>query len=81
MLMKTNIYRFLYGGFVALGLVMLFRNEWMQGVSNLGIALVFDPFDREQPWKERPLWQRTWLIIHVGIVAAVFGYAVGFADR
>lgn len=79
--MKTNIYRFLYGGFIALGLVMLFRNEWMQGASNLGIALVFDPFDTKQSWHERPRWQRAWLLSHVGIVAAVFGYAMGFADR
>lgn len=79
--MKTSVYRFLYGGFVTLGLLMLSRSDWMQAASHLGIALVFDPFNTEQPWKERPLWQRTWLIVHVGIVAAVFGYAVGFADR
>ena len=81
MTMKTNIYRLLYGGFIVLGLVMLFRNEWMQGASNLGIALVFDPFDTVQPWHERPRWQRAWLIVHLSLVAGVFGYAVGFADR
>lgn len=79
--MKTSVYRFLYGGFVTLGLLMLSRSDWMQAASHLGIALAFDPFNTEQPWKERPLWQRTWLIVHVGIVAAVFGYAVGFAER
>lgn len=79
--MKTSISRFLYGGFVSLGFVMLSHGDWMQGVANLGIALAFDPFDKDQPFGERPLWQRVWLYVHVGIMAAVFGYAVGFADR
>ncbi len=79
--MKSSLARFLYGGLLAFGLIMLTRGDWMQAASYLGIALAFDPFNTEQPWKERPLWQRTWLIVHLGIVAAVFGYAVGFADR
>ena len=79
--MKRSIARVLYGGLIALGLIMLTRGDWMQAASNLGIALSFDPFNTEQPWKERPLWQRVWLIVHLSLVAGVFGYAVGFADR
>lgn len=36
---------------------------------NLGIALAFDPFDQSVSWKERPLYQRAWLIVHLVLLA------------
>jgi hypothetical protein len=44
-------------------------------------GLAFDPFNTEQPWNERPLWQKIWLIVHLAIVALLFGYGVGIADK
>ncbi len=38
---------------------------------NLGIALVFDPFDQNVSWNNRPKWQRAWLIVHVLIALSV----------
>lgn len=47
----------------------------------LAIALVADPFDQTVTWNKRPLLQRAWLIVHLGLVAAAFGYWVGLMDR
>jgi hypothetical protein len=53
----------------------------MQGASSFGIALVFDPFNPQQPWNERPTWQKVVLIVHLAVVAAVFGYGIGMNDK
>jgi hypothetical protein len=48
---------------------------------NLGIALAFDPFDQNQTWKERPFWQKAWLILHLATAASLIGYQIGFDDK
>jgi H+/Cl- antiporter ClcA len=79
--MKGNINRWLYIGFVLFGFYMIvFRQAFSDAVTFFGIALAFDPFDQAQPWKERPFWQKAWLFVHLGIVAALFGYEIGFHD-
>ena len=80
--MKTSFNKFLYIGFVLVGIFQaLFSKEYMQAVSSFGIALAFDPFDQEQKWNDRPTWQKTLLIVHLGLVAALFGFAVGLNDK
>ena len=80
--MKTPFNKFLYIGFLLLGLFQaFFSKEYMQAVSSFGIALAFDPFDQEQKWNDRPTWQKTVLIVHLGLVAALFGFAVGLNDK
>ena len=71
--MNPKINRFLYAGFVVLSILMISLGNTMAAVSDFGIALVFDPFDDKQPWAERPLWQRAWLLCHV---VALFGMGV-----
>lgn len=39
----------------------------------LGIALAFDPFDQNQPFNERPTWQKVWLVVHLVLVFTFFG--------
>ena len=79
--MKGNVNKWLYAGFMLFGLyLILSRQAFSEAVIYFGIALAFDPFDQEQPWKERPMWQKAWLIIHLAIVAALFGYDIGFND-
>jgi hypothetical protein len=46
-----------------------------------GIGLAFDPFDQEQKWNDRPTWQKAVLIIHLGLVAAMFGFGIGLNDK
>ena len=80
--MKTSFNKILYIGFVLLGVFQgLFSKDYMQAGSSIGIALAFDPFDQEQKWNDRPTWQKTVLIVQLGVVAALLGYAIGWNDK
>ena len=46
-----------------------------------GIALAFDPFDKTIKWKERPFWQRAWLVVHLAICAGSLGMEIGINDQ
>ena len=79
--MKTPFNKFLYLGFLLLGLFQaFFSKDYMQATASLGIALAFDPFDPEQKWNDRPTWQKAVLILHLAAVAALFGVGVGLGD-
>jgi hypothetical protein len=80
--MKTPFNRLIYFGFVLLGIYYtLFQKDYSSAVSTLGIGLAFDPFNPEQPWDKRPMWQKVWLIVHLACVAALFGLMVGLGDK
>ena len=80
--MNTKINKFLYIGFLLLGLFKaFFSKDYMQAAASLGIGMAFDPFDQEQKWNDRPTWQKTVLIIHLGLVAAMFGFGIGLNDK
>jgi hypothetical protein len=66
-----------YGAFVMVSLYFLLVSEDLNSaVINLGIALVFDPFDQSVPLNKRPLYQRVWLIVHLVILLGLFGWMV-----
>jgi len=74
--------RYLYAGFVLLALYYLIILRDFSNVGNsLGIALAFDPFNPDQPWKERPLWQRVWLIIHLMCIVLAYAMSFGFVEH
>jgi hypothetical protein len=80
--MKTPFNKFLYVGFLALGLYQALMNkDYIQAASSLGIGLAFDPFNTEQKWTDRPTWQKSVLIIHLAWVAAMFGLGIGLYDK
>ena len=80
--MNTPFNKFLYLGFLFLGLFQaIITKDYMQSAASLGIALAFDPFNSEQKWNERPLWQKAVLILHLGLVAAMFGFGIGLNDK
>lgn len=79
--MEKSYNKWLYGAFVAFSVYYAIRGDWSSTSINLGIALIFDPFNQQQKWGERPLWQRAWLIIHLAILAGVFGFMVGFGEK
>ena len=57
--MKTPFNKYLYIGFLLLGLYQaFFTKDYMQLAASLGIGLAFDPFDTEQKWNDRPTWQK-----------------------
>ncbi len=80
--MKTPFNKYLYIGFILLGMYQTFvTKEYLQAASSLGIGLAFDPFDQEQKWNERPIWQKAILIAQLAAVAALFGFGVGLNDK
>ncbi|MFZ4798408.1 MAG: hypothetical protein ACOYMA_13005 [Bacteroidia bacterium] len=80
--MKTPFSKYLYIGFIIIGLYQaLYTKDYMQAASSMGIGLAFDPFDIEQKWNERPTWQKAVLIVHLVIVAALFGFGIGLNDK
>ena len=75
-------YKLLYGGFVLFGAYhAIFNQQYGDAAMNFGIALAFDPFDQSVSWKERPIWQRAWLIVHLGVAAAFLGLEVGLGSK
>jgi len=80
--MKTSFNKFLYIGFLLLGLYQaIVSKDYTQAASSLGIGLAFDPFNLEQKWNDRPTWQKAVLIIHLALVAAMFGFGIGLNDK
>ena len=80
--MNTPFNKFLYLGFLFLGLFQaFFTKDYTQSAASLGIALAFDPFNTEQKWNDRPRWQKAVLIIHLALVAAMFGFGIGLNDK
>jgi H+/Cl- antiporter ClcA len=76
--MKTSFNKYLYIGFVLFALYeLMIKHSAAEAATQLGIALIFDPFDQAQPWKERPTWQRGVLFVHLAILAGLVGYEVG----
>ena len=75
--MNKNISRVLYAGFLLFGIYMLISSRYGDAAMYFGIGLAFDPFDQEQSWKDRPLWQKAWLLVHLGICSASLGLEIG----
>lgn len=55
---------------------VFFRQDYIDGATTLGIALIFDPFDQKVPFNERPLWQRIWLFVHLALAAGLLGFGI-----
>jgi hypothetical protein len=60
--------RILYGSFLLLGIYFLVTKDISSAMSNLGIGLAFDPFDQKVNWRQRPQYQKIWLIVHLSLV-------------
>lgn len=61
--MNTKFNTYIHVAFVLYGLSLIFgSNNANQALIYFGLALAFDPFDVNQPWKERPNWQKSILI-------------------
>lgn len=72
------IYRIAYTLFMLLAVYQIIINkDYIEAATNMGVGLIFDPFNPKVSWKERPIWQRAWLIVHLAMAAALFGYGVG----
>lgn len=80
--MHTPFNKVLYIGFLLLGIYQaLVSKDYMQAAASMGIGLAFDPFNPEQKWNKRPMWQKVVLILHLAMVAAMFGFGIGLNDK
>lgn len=67
----------LYLGFVSFGIYHLFfHKDFSESTIYIGIALLFDPFDQQQPWKEKPMWQRIILFTQASLVISIVIYTI-----
>ena len=64
---SNKINRYAYTLFLVLVVYLIIVKDYEMAVTNMGIALVFDPFDATVKWQDRPSYQRVWLITHVAI--------------
>ena len=80
--MNSPFNKFLYIGFLLLGLYQaVISKDYIQAAASMGIGLAFDPFNLEQKWNDRPTWQKVVMIIHLALVAAMFGFGIGLNDK
>lgn len=80
--MKSPYNKFIYIGFwILAAYFIIFQKDYSTASIELGIALAFDPFNQEQPWQERPKWQKGWLIIHLACAALLFGLSIGLGHK
>lgn len=71
----VTIIRIAYLLFILLSLYHILYNEnYIDAATNLGIALVFDPFDQNKVWNNRPRWQRIWLLVHLILAVGLLVY-------
>lgn len=74
---QTNrINRSAYIIFLALVVYLFIKGDYDDAIANLGIAMVFDPFDSFVKWNDRPRYQRAWLIVHVTLVFAGVAFLI-----
>lgn len=60
-----NVNKPAYIIFVALGLFYAYKRDAANACIFWNLAVVFDPFDINKPFQQRPLYQRIWLFAHV----------------
>jgi hypothetical protein len=68
--------RILYSGFLFMGIYFLATKDISSAMSNLGIGLIFDPFDQKVSWQQRPLYQKIWLLVHLSVVLVLVTFLV-----
>jgi hypothetical protein len=65
-----RIYPYAYGAFLLIVFYYLVRGDIENAIVNLGIALIFDPFDVGVKWQDRRLYQRVSLLVHLALTLA-----------
>lgn len=71
---ESRIYAMAYWLCLLLGLWQIFSQGISEGISTIGIALIFDPFNASRAWGEKRLWQRMWLIAHLSLTFVLLGF-------
>jgi len=70
--MKQKLNRIIYGSFIIVALISMIMQGYLVTVSLLGLAILFDPFDVKQSWKEKPFWQKAVFVVQGMVVVVIF---------
>lgn len=73
---SVQINLFAYILYMVLVAYLLFKDDLEWAITNMGIALVFDPFNPKVKWQNRPLYQRVWLIVHLTLTFSGLLYLI-----
>jgi hypothetical protein len=73
---SIQVSRFTYILYMILVAYLFFKGDLEWAITNMGIAMLFDPFDTKVKWQDRPLYQRAWLIAHLTLTFAGFLYLI-----
>jgi len=68
--------RYAYVVYMVLVIYLFIKGDYEWAFTNLGIALAFDPFNPAVYWKQRPLYQKIWLLVHVTLTFAGLAYII-----
>ena len=68
---STRINRYAYALYMVLVIFLAIKGDYEWAFINLGVALVFDPFDTSVKWQNRPFYQKAWLLVHVLVMLAL----------
>jgi hypothetical protein len=71
-----QVNRYTYLLYLILVAYLFFIGDIEWAITNLGIALVFDPFNPEVKWQDRLFYQKAWLIVHLTLTLAGFIYLI-----
>ena len=75
--LSSPFYKIAYGAFLLLGLFFfIVKGDLSNSTIYFGLALVFDPFDQQVRWSNRPAYQKVWLITHLILLFGIFGYMI-----
>ncbi len=70
----TPFNRYAYIAYMVLVIYLFLKGDYEWAFTNMGIALVFDPFDPNVKWQQRPLYQKVWLLVHLTLTFAGLAY-------
>ncbi len=74
---QTNqVNRFAYLLYLVLVAYLFVKGDTEWAITNLGIALIFDPFDAKVNWQDRPFYQKAWLFVHLALMFSGFLYLI-----
>lgn len=72
-ILSAHLNRIGYAAFVIAGILFcFFKQDYSGSAMYLGLALIFDPFDTKVTFQLRPMWQKTWLMMHLIATGAMF---------
>ncbi|MGB5029345.1 MAG: hypothetical protein WBO38_12635 [Chitinophagaceae bacterium] len=72
----TPFNRYAYVIYMVLVIYLFIKGDYEWAFSNMGIALLFDPFNPSVKWQQRPIYQKVWLLVHLALTFSGLFYII-----